>query len=392
MADLGLHDCEKAQFLAAARFCGDWLANGQNTQKRPWWPYRVDQSADEGRFMEKVCLAKDARMPAGVWLTGIYLAGLADLQKTPVLYRGSYGYAIEQGVRFLKSLQCFDERWPKAKGGFYEFRPGHEHSAPRDAATGTMGLIALHQYNGDEDCLERAIRFAEWYSTDGSDPDAYPWDDYYLDKGEGISKQQGDWQAGGLLVYYQLWKVTGDDKWKAPLENGLDKLLDIWANDPGTDTAYDFHGSNVISIGNDDFANTALFAGYMAFEKQAYLDCAAERIRAELKRQSASGAFPGYGGTFVTALELIEVLDLAAEGIDVMPADEVKEPLLRAARFSLTKQETTSGDRFLFGGVYGEGNYAHPHNTVHGRDTGYALQLWLRLAGHRAGMYTVLGW
>ena len=55
-------------------------------------------------------------------------------------------------------------------------------------------------------------------------------------------------------------------------------------------------------------------------------------------------------------------------------------------------QERTSGDRFLLGGVYGQSNYATARDTVHGRDTGYALQLWLRLAGYRAPMYTVLGW
>ena len=36
--------------------------------------------------------------------------------------------------------------------------------------------------------------------------------------------------------------------------------------------------------------------------------------------------------------------------------------------------------------------HAHARDVVHGRDTGYAMQLWLRLAGYRASMYTVLGW
>lgn len=46
----------------------------------------------------------------------------------------------------------------------------------------------------------------------------------------------------------------------------------------------------------------------------------------------------------------------------------------------------------MLGGVYGQSNYAHARDVVHGRDAGYALQLWLRLAGFRASTYTVLGW
>ena len=68
------------------------------------------------------------------------------------------------------------------------------------------------------------------------------------------------------------------------------------------------------------------------------------------------------------------------------------EPLLRAGRFSLTLQEKTNPDRYMLGGVYGQCNYAHGRDVVHGRDAGYALQLWLRLAGHRASTYTALGW
>jgi len=392
MFDLALSDSEKAEFLEAARLCGYWLVNGQNTPPRPWGAVNVNGSADLGRFIEKKCPSRDYVRPAGVWLHGIYLAGLIDLQKAPVLDKQLYAEAVELGARFLKGLQCFDERWPKAVGGFHEMYPGHDYSAPRDAATGAMGLVALYLGTGDDECLDRAVRFGEWYAGHGSDADGYPWDDFCLQTGEGTSRLRGDWQAGGALLYYQLWRITGDDRWKTALEKVLTVLEDICANDPGTDTAYDFHGSNVISIGNDDFATTALFAGHQALGKQSYLDLAAVRLRAELARQAPNGAFPGYGGTFVTALELIEALDLAAAGAEVLPPDELREPLLAAARFGLTLQEKTSPDRFLLGGVYGQSNYATARDVVHGRDTGYALQLWLRLAGYRASAYTVLGW
>jgi uncharacterized protein YyaL (SSP411 family) len=309
-----------------------------------------------------------------------------------VLDKHLYEDAVKLGARYLKSLQCFDARWPKAIGGFHEVYPGHEYSAPRDAATGACALLALHLETGEKEYLDRALAFAEWYSTHGSDQDGYPWDDFDLAAGSGTSRKRGDWQAGGALAYYQLWKVTGDGRWKKPLKKALDVLEKICAAGPGADTAYNFHGDCVISVGNDDFANIALFAGYQAFGEQRYLELAAARLRTELARQAPNGAFPGYGGTFVTALELLEALDLAAEGAEVLPPGELIEPLLAAARLGLALQEKASPDRFMLGGVYGQSNYAHARDVVHGRDAGYALQLWLRLAGHRAATYAVLGW
>lgn len=386
---LQLKDDEKALFLNAARLTANWMVNTQNTEQRPWMPYRVNQSADNGRFLEKVCPAREDRVPSGVWLTGLYLCGLTAMDKTPVLNRDRYRYAVECGARFLKSLQCFDARWPKAVGGFHEVWPGQPYSAPRDAASGAFGLVALYEATGDKDLLDRAIRFGQWYSTHGSDADGYPWDDFNLETGAGTSHKRGDWQAGGALIYWMLWTLTGDEAWKTPLKKALDVLLDICANDPGTDTAYTFHGDNIISIGNDDFATIALLAGHKLFQDRRYLDCAASRLRAELARQAPSGAFPGYGGTFVTALELIEALDMAEHGTEVLPPDEIREPLLRAARHSLALQETTIADRYVHGGVYGESNYGQSRDVVHGRDTAYALQLWLRLAGYRAPTYEV---
>jgi hypothetical protein len=390
--DLKLSDPERAAFLDAARLCGYWVAHSQSTPQRPWGPIVHDDSADAYRFIEKYAPASGRLKPAGVWLTGLYICGLLELSRAPGLDRSLFDAAARQGARYLKSVQCFDLRWPGAIGGFHEVYPGHAYSAPRDAATGAMGLIALYRATGEDEYLDRAVRFGQWYGTHGSDKDGYPWDDYDLEAGRGESKKRGDWQAGGALVYYQLWKLTSDETWRDRLLAVCDVLETICANDPGTDTAYDFHGSNIISIGNDDFASTALMAGFLSAGKTSYRDLAAARLRAELGRQAEHGPFPGYGGTFVTSLELLEALDLAAAGHEIVPPHELLEPLLRAGRFSLGLQERMQHDRYLHGGVYGESNYANTRSVVHGRDTAYALQLWLRLAGHRASTYTLLGW
>ena len=393
MYDLNLTDSEKAQFLEVARLCGYWLVNNQNTPQRPWGETHVEGSADRGRFLEKCCPSRDYRRPAGVWLTGLYLCGLIDLKKAPILDRHLYETAVEEGARYLKSLQCFDVRWEKAVGGFHEVVPGDDYSAPRDAATGAFGLVGLYLDTGDEEYLDRAIRFGDWYSTHGSDPDGFPWDDFSLKDGVGTSNKRGDWQAGGALIYFQLLKLTGDERWAEALRKVLDVLVQIHEAGPQGDTAYTFHGDCTISVGNDDFANSVLLAGYEVFKEQKYLDIFAARIRTELARQDERGAFPGYGGTFVTGIELIEALDVSqAWGIDILPAEELVDSLLRAGRFGLSLQAADDPDRYMLGGVYGQGNYAYNRDVVHGRDAAYAMQLWLRLAGRRASTYTVLGW
>jgi hypothetical protein len=393
MYDLKLQPWERAEFLEAARLCGSWLANTQNTPERPWGAYHVAESADLGRFLEKTCLCRDYRKPAPVWLMGLYLCGLLDLAKTPVLDKQLYARAAELGARYLKSLQCFDIRWPRAIGGFYETVPGLEWSYPRDAATGACALLALYRHTGEAECLDRAERFAQWYATYGSDRNGYPWNNFDLPKGKGSVSMRGDWQAGGALIYYQLWKTTGDARWKKALRRVLDVLEEICREGAQRETGYQFHGNCRIAVGNDDFANIALLAGYDAFRQRRYLELAAARLRAALATQAPDGAFPGYGGTFVTAIELLEALDVAAAtGVEVLPESEIVEPLLRAARFGLTLQDRTSPDRWLLGGVAGQANYAHARDTLHGRDTGYALQLWVRLGGFRAPMYTTVGW
>jgi hypothetical protein len=194
-------------------------------------------------------------------------------------------------------------------------------------------------------------------------------------------------------VYYQLYKLTGDDRWKAAFRKVLDVLVSICATaDPDRDTAYTFHGQCILSVGNDDFANTALLAGYRLFNDKKLLDLFASRMRVEWSRQAESGAFPGYGGTFVTALEMLEALEFLAAGVPVLPEGELKERLLKAARFTLTLQEQASQERFLHGGVYGESNYGLSRSIVHARDTTYGIQLWLQLAGYSAPAYGVMAW
>jgi len=374
---LDLKPWERAEFLEAARLIGLWMANSQCTPERPW--ATMTASADMGRFLEKYKPHRGVIRPAGVWLQGLSIMGLLRLSKSPVLDANRFRTAALLGADYLASLQCFDPRWPHAHGALREMTPQATFSAPRDGATGAFALVALFRETGNDEWLWRARLFADWYMTYGSDPDGYPYDDFYLDTGEGKQPLRGDWQAGGALVYYDLWRVTGEQKYLDALVKVVTVLVHLCEEGPIDGTDWNFHTTSRLCRGNDDFANTVLMAAYLALDERTYLDWAVRRLTDELEWQSPAGACPNLGGTGVCALEWLDLAELAAAedlGIDPAPFERAA---LKAAQYGLTIQERTSADPLAHGGVYGEANYGLTRTTIHGRDSCYLLPAFLRV-------------
>ncbi|MBL8028462.1 MAG: hypothetical protein JNL74_18705 [Fibrobacteres bacterium] len=386
-------NAEKALLIESARLAGDWFVNTQNSTSQSWGCVRAIDSADRGRYLEKVHPARSPHWPAAIWIQGIATFSLLNLKQLNIPQMERYEKSAVEAARYLASCQCFNKNWPDGIGGFHEFFPNDSYSAPRDAASAAIACLSLYRHTHDFTWLNRAESFATWYSTKGCDSDGYPWDDFDLQKGKGISNLRGDWQAGGGLLYYQLYSLTGNEQWKEALYRILDILVDICDKaDPNLDTAYTFHGQNILSVGNDDFANTVLLAGFKLFKEMRFLKLFEKRMRLEWTRQAESGAFPGYGGTFVTSIEMIDALEMIAQGVEILPQEELVYRLRQAALFSLTTQERHSTDRYLLGGVFGESNYAYGRDIIHARDTAYGIQLWLKLAGFEAKEYSIQGW
>lgn len=381
---------ERAEFLEAAKLVGLWLVNSQCTKEHPW--AKMTDSADVGRFIEKYKPHQKMIRPAGVWLQGLSITGLLYLAKSPVLDAGQFRRAALAGADYLASLQCFDPRWPHAHGALRETTPQLAYSAPRDGATGAFALVALFRETGDEEWLWRARLFADWYMTHGSDPDGYPYDDFDLATGQGQQPRRGDWQAGGALVYYYLWRTTGEQKYLDALERVVRVLVQLCEAGPVDGTDWNFHTTSRLCRGNDDFANTVLMAAYLALDERKYLDWAVRRLVSELEWQSPAGSCPNVGGTGVCALEWMDLAQLAAAndlGIDPKP---FAAAALKAVRFGLTIQERTSDDPFAHGGLYDEANYNLTRTTLHNRTGTYLLAAFLRAGGCTCPVPSALGW
>jgi len=380
---------ERARFLESARLGALWFRHNQNTHERTWGG--VDESADTGRFLYEYFPTTGYCRGTGVWSQGLAVCGL--LAVADAIGDRSFREAAVLGGGYLKSLQWLDARQPACVGGFREHNPQDLWSFPRDGATGCFALAVLARETDDADALDRANLFCRWYSTSGSDDTTWPYDYYDFAKREGTCEVPGDWQAGGALCYYYTAKAAGNDTWINDGFRPVAERLVTLADPTDVDgTEHGWHGQSRITVGNDDFATVALMAAFLCFENERYLDVVRKRIDWLMSLQDDDGSFPNSGGTFVTALTLLEFVDLIeAKGLPDATAPLI-DSLLAAARFGLSLQETESRDRRAYGGFYGQSNYGVSRDRIHNRSTNYSIHLNLRLAGHDAPCLRALGW
>jgi hypothetical protein len=383
---------ERARFLETARLAALWFFHNQNAPGQPWGG--VDQSADTGRFLYEYFPATGRCRGTGVWSQGLATCLLQSVSAASDLEGDrTFAAAAQLGAGYLISLQNLDTRRPDALGGFREHTPQDTWSYPRDGATGGFCLAALHRMTGTAEYLERARLFCEWYSGPGSDENTWPYDFYDFAKGEGSCKVPGDWQAGGALVYLYTARGAGDNEW---IERGfrpvMQRLLELGDPSQVDGAEHLWHGQSRITVGNDDFATVALLGAFRTFQDEAYLDLARKRVRWMISLQDDDGSFPNNGGTFVSALTLLEFCRLVEA--DDLPDDtaEVAERLLKAARFGLDLQCRDPRDRRAYGGFWGQSNYGVGRDRIHNRSTNYAGHLYLRLAGYDAPCLSVVDW
>ncbi|KPJ70470.1 MAG: hypothetical protein AMS14_10595, partial [Planctomycetes bacterium DG_20] len=177
-----LTEKEKARFLEAARLGGLWYAHNQNAPGQRWGG--VDQSADTGRFLYEYFPTTGQCRGTGVWSQALGVCSLLSLSKVLHLEGRLFREAADRGAGYLCSLQWLDSRNRKAFGGFREHTPQTTWSYPRDGATGCFGLATLYRETQDQEYLDRANLFCEWYHGPGSEEDGWPYCEYHFDEGK----------------------------------------------------------------------------------------------------------------------------------------------------------------------------------------------------------------
>ena len=224
-----------------------------------------------------------------------------------------------------------------------------------------MGLIAMYRETGEEDYLERAKLFAKWYHDFGSNKEGWPYSNYDLINGKSLDREEswvpGDWQAGGGLVYFYLYTLTGEKVWLDYFRQMIDLLVPMYERNVNSPVVSGFHGQVEISYGNDDFAIIALIAAYRQWREPRMLKALQGHIRRLWTIADEDGSYPSYAGTFVCTIANHEYLRLCQE--EKLPEDipALEHRILKSALQGMTQQETRSTDIRAYGGFYGQSSY-----------------------------------
>ena len=397
----------RARYLAHATTAANWYLNTQCTKDRPWGP--VHNLADEGRFVYEVYKGTRWMRASGVWAQAMAIMDLIDVAQRTGAQK--YAHAALAGARYLLSLQCLDFRYPECQGAFWERVPNDVISLVRDGATGCFALDYLYAHTGEQEYLERAKLFCDWYMTSGS-KDEYCWPYLYFDFNKRLGhstvaddepgfdqKRQtegvdGDWQAGGGLALYYTGLLSGEEKYlQEGLRPMLEKVVQIYDAHGDNPAMAGWHGQTPITYGNDDFVLITLMAGFRYFKDERYLKHIQNRTRAHLDWMAEDGSYPNFGSTFVCSIEHLEYLRLAEEFGFSEHVDEVKAALEKTARFGLTLQERSLNDPFYYGGLYGQTDYGTERDRIHHRSTGYSINFYLKLeGGYWPRTFSSYGW
>jgi hypothetical protein len=395
-------DYQVETYQEVAAMACRWFIRNQNSNETPWGD--ITHSADAGRYLYEYFPADGKGRGAVVWTQGLAIMALhaADIAEGDKPFKSEDRKSSALlAATYLKRLQYYHCSHVENNGGFEENVPGGGHSYPRDAATGAMGYLALANMTGDQEYIDRATAFANWYKHHGCDENGWPYIDFRFDQRRGSNQfgdneaVKGDWQAGGALFYYYLSAVTGErkyiDEYMLPM---IDLLVKIYEDNPFEGLSQKgSHGLVPISFGNDDFALVALLAAYVATGDKSYYTVAKERILTLLELQDKqTGYFPGNGGTFVSGIAMLVLNQLdEAEGRE--PAPELVEAVAKVALNGVNLQAHDYNNPRIHGGFWGQTPYSISRDWVHSRSTGYATIFYSMLTSKTTvPYYHCLGW
>lgn len=223
-----------------------------------------------------------------------------------------YYDAAMSGGRYLKSLQIFNPFMKEHYGAIRERSPQTPWVYPRDGLSAAWAFIELYRHTNDEEYLERARLWGEWFLRVVLDEDGWPFwciqfDELFQCSDPPVSGTpnfsnhlQGCFHGGGLNFFYQLAMATGDKKWTGDFfarmadyfvdhiqqEDGFFRSIDRKTKEPPRDDPQDG-----LHRANDDFGTLGLLCAYNVTKNVKYLKAIEKFITAVFARQDDSGMF-----------------------------------------------------------------------------------------------------
>ena len=358
-------------------------------------------SADKGRFPYIYdCDTNQTLTLTTNWTTGVTVSALLAGYKSTG--NNDYLEAAKAGCAYLKGLQDFNPRTPRVQGVFHEETPQSPQAHPRDALTAAWALLDCSLITGDQDGINRAIAYGNWFVKTGLEK-GYPYwtvrfDDQAWDPG-----WCGSFHSGSAFFMCRLYTETGEEKFLLAMRQILDFYNQHHMDDDGNitviidretlqtldgkgDSRFTYPGWEAMHRYNDDFGALANLAAWKTTGEESYLNGATRFFDRMCASQHGNGGFgpeewsvPSAGGAVV--LEM-----LAAKQLRIS-CSEYNEAIEKAVPYLLALQKDAPGDPSdgAFFGMTEE--YGLSDVQANARTAGYAIMALLRYAGAADDIY-----
>lgn len=363
---------------------------------------RNGDSADSGRFpfiydcekQQITCLTTN-------WTTGIGISAL--LAGFAAFGNEAYRDAAGRAVNYLRSLQQLDAADSRVCGVFREVTPQSGMAHPRDALTAAWAMADWSQFRGDEDALNRAKIYANWFVRVGLEK-GYPYWTVRIDGQPWEPSWCGSFHSGSAFFMYRMHQLTGKSVFRDAMRTILDfynehhlaadghvtVIVDRTSLEPldgKADARFSNRGWEMMHVYNDDFGALANLAAWTVEGQDCYLQAAKRFLTRMLREQREDGGFgpadhsvPSAGGAV-----LLELLEMQRLGFALANQQQLERIVLYLINLQVTRPGEADD-----GGFRGyTGGYTLNPNTLNIRAGAYAILALLRYAGSDGGTYRI---
>jgi uncharacterized protein YyaL (SSP411 family) len=345
----------KKQSVDFTRKLADWLCQMQ-------YPM-IELSGDAGRL--NFMVEEDGWMLAGnQWNAAFAIMGWLSAYK--VFGDERYLESAMGAARYLKSLQIFDPFLKHHYGAIRELTPQTTWCYPRDSVSAAWGFVELYRFTHNQEWLDRAVLFAEWFLREGLDDDGWPrWGIIFEELMEKKTPPQfcdtiqGCFHGGGMNFFYQLAEATGDKKWVGDFYVRMaDYYVDFIQQDDGFFRSIDRttkktpknDPQNGLHRANDDLGTLALLGAYKVTGNKKYLTSIEKFLNSVFAKQDADGMFEDSVASIPVVLNIVHELT----GVMTLPAVVTDQACAKALKALFQSQELRARNPKTYGGLLEE--------------------------------------
>lgn len=371
-----IHEELKKRGLACARGIADWIVSIQQS-----W---LDGNPAAGSISFEISNRGDESC-APQWNHAFATMGLLSSYK--MFGDKQYERSALRMAGYLKTLQILDPFDRNSYGAIREFTPQTPWCYTRDALSAAWAFVELYRHTREEEYLERARLWGEWFLKNGLDDEGWPWWGMqfgpYMDRTPQMRNDvQGSFHGGSLNFFYHLAEATGDGKWTGEFFVRMaDHFIAHIQQDDGFFRSIDrkthtFEGDPQCGLhrANDDLGTLGLLCAYAVTKDARYLTAIRRFLDAVFRGQREDGHFEQSCAGIPVVLNTIHEGGKALERLD-----GISESAIRRALDALFSRQSQGGINPRMKG----GLLENKEDLVEMRSSCYALIVLLKLCGQQ---------